>query len=65
MFLLHPHLLLAMLLTRQTIGDTELQLNIALFAEIERDVAQWPVIVNWTQALVRRDMLVPDSVQVK
>ena len=59
MYLLHSYMLLVMLLARQAIGDTGLQLNIALFAQIERDVAQWPVIVNWTQTLIRRDMLHP------
>lgn len=66
MFFLYPYFLLAMILTPQTIdGGTGLQLNIALFAEIERDVVQWPVIVNWTQTLIRQDKLVPDSVLVK
>ncbi len=66
MFLLYPYFLLAMILTRKTInGGTGFQLNIALFAEIERDVVQWPVIVNWTQTLIRQDTLVPDSVLVK
>ena len=40
-------------------------INVALFEEVERDVAQWPAIIDLAQKRIAKDQLLPADYQLR